>query len=278
MGQVPQKLSHPAPCWAGEGLGVSACTKAPKAVPTVGSKGTSPQGLHPSPVLMGRDGAAATLMLGAGGPVGQERSPKLRQPQAAAPLCSLPSRSQAGAAPGCPTPDGCRTGARIPRLPGKHPPPPLFRKCLLAAGAGVEMGQVGTWALWGHLLPYGAGQAQGVWTGCQGGRSHPSVFSRKQNRAEVGNTPPAGPLPWWCCPGVIGLGLPRGAGAARPPPQSPRGCSVVSAWVPAEQRDRSGPRRALGAGPPTSHFPLPFPHSGAPSLMSLPLSSPEWPS
>ncbi|NXG90617.1 MLXPL protein, partial [Stercorarius parasiticus] len=97
MGQVPRKLSRPAPCWAGEGLGVPACTTAPKDVPTEESKGTSPQGLrHPSPGQTGREGAAATPVLGLAIPWGRKGHPSsdtLTQQHPSAP-CPLAAKQE----------------------------------------------------------------------------------------------------------------------------------------------------------------------------------------
>lgn len=161
--RVPQKLSCPAPCWAGEGLGVPACTTAPKDGPTEEGKGTSPQGLrHPSPGQRSRDGAAATPLLGLAVPrcrKGHPSSDTLMQqhPSAPCPLAakqepSLDAPMGAGLMPASPV---APVSTRLPPRSGIAPPSPRLRKVPLLL-AGVETGQVGRWvsvgspiAIWG---------------------------------------------------------------------------------------------------------------------------------
>ena len=84
-------------CLAGDRLGVPACTKAPKDIPTAESKGTSPQGLlHPSLGQMGRAGAAATPVQGLAVPwdrKGQPSPDSLMQQHPSAP-CPLAAKQE----------------------------------------------------------------------------------------------------------------------------------------------------------------------------------------
>lgn len=170
----------------GRAWGVSACTKAPKDVPTVESKGTSPQGLlQPSSGQTGREGAPATPVLGAGCPLGQKGhlspdTPMQQHPSAPCPLAAkqepaldAPHPMDAGLMPVSPV---SPVSTRLPPMLGIAPPAQEVPSpaCWGRGGDGVGEEMV---TLWGHPLQYGSGQAQGeggahgrggTWPGCQG--------------------------------------------------------------------------------------------------------------
>lgn len=117
-------LPCPACAWLGRGWGSPPVPQLPRTPLLQAAKALCLCPGPPSPFLGAdrQEGAAAALGLGAGCPVGQDGSPQPQPPHAAVPLCSPPSRRQAGASPGCPTPDGRRAHACVPCLPGKHSP------------------------------------------------------------------------------------------------------------------------------------------------------------
>lgn len=87
-------------------------------------------------------------------------SPTPQHPSAPCPL------SQAGPDAGHPLPDGCRTHAHSPCLPGKHSTTPWVGNCLLlAAGEGVEIGSGGHTLLWASQIRREGG---GMWLGSWG--------------------------------------------------------------------------------------------------------------
>ncbi|KFU91558.1 Carbohydrate-responsive element-binding protein, partial [Chaetura pelagica] len=127
---------------------------------------------------------------------------------ASTPFCSLPCCSQEGASPGCPTPDGCRTRAHSPCLPGKRSPtcrsgvvPPAGRTSFLAMlpwGDGARAAPADGEMLRGDRAvcplpcsPHGcsahapAKKGEGLVPGICGALPpnlpHPSAFSQQQN-------------------------------------------------------------------------------------------------
>lgn len=186
----------------GRAWGVSACTKAPKDVPTVESKGTSPQGLlQPSSGQTGREGAPATPVLGAGCPLGQKGhlspdTPMQQHPSVPCPLAAkqepaldAPHPMDAGLMPVSPV---SPVSTRLPPMLGIAPPaqevpsPACWGRG--GDGAGEEMGLCGVThcnmgldrhrAKGGHMARGAHGR---------GARGHLCVFSHKRNRAEMGN-------------------------------------------------------------------------------------------
>lgn len=104
-------------------------------------------------------------------------------------------------------------------------------------------GRVGTgWV--GRWVSVGSRCAVCGWSGTGQRRGHVAGDMEKE-RGRGGEHPTSGALPWRCCPG---------AGAARPPSQSPGEGLAASAWTPADQRGRSRPQGVWGTSPSKSHF------------------------
>lgn len=149
------------------------------------------------------------MQVGADCLLGQRRSPQPQQPHAAVPIFSLPL-SQAGPGAGSASPDGCRTHAHSPCLPGKHSTTCWVGNCLLLAAGEGQRWDLGVTLCYG-LERNGGKEEQRVWM-AGAGRSCLTFFSCKKNRAEVRHLLLAGPLSWGAGPasadGGMGLHIP----------------------------------------------------------------------